>query len=263
MPRRAILVLTLLAFVLGFVSVRAAEPSWAIASYSPDGVTCTPCHATTPAPEPKSPQVSKPSAPPATPGATKTPSVPQPKPLPGGVKATLNIDGQTRTVEGVNVRGRMLIPAEIIPDLLGSELVSETGKNSVAFKHQSITVEFVAGKKTFTLNGREKNLDVAPTIMNGHLLIPLRTLVEAVGGQVQWSKGNVIAILGVPRASGSVAGKSWFKTSRGYIYTDAGQGTGPVPVQTSSGVIYMDIGKGIGMFPVQTSSGLLYLQKSN
>ena len=45
------------------------------------------------------------------------------------------------------------------------------------------------GKKSATVNGKEVVLDVAPFIVNGRTLVPIRFISETFGAQVNWD-GN-------------------------------------------------------------------------
>ncbi|GBF34106.1 hypothetical protein DCCM_3218 [Desulfocucumis palustris] len=44
------------------------------------------------------------------------------------------------------------------------------------------------GKTTYTVDGREKELDVAPYAKNGRTYIPVRYLAQALGAKVQWDE---------------------------------------------------------------------------
>jgi hypothetical protein len=52
-------------------------------------------------------------------------------------------------------------------------------------KKQSILVLQI-GKPTFTINGTSKTLDSPPVIKNGRTLVPIRAIIEALGGTVAW-----------------------------------------------------------------------------
>jgi hypothetical protein len=41
-------------------------------------------------------------------------------------------------------------------------------------------------KPTFTINGEQKTLDSPPVIKNSRTLLPIRPVVEALGGTVSW-----------------------------------------------------------------------------
>jgi hypothetical protein len=43
-------------------------------------------------------------------------------------------------------------------------------------------------KSTFTVDGTSKTLDSPPVIRNGRTLVPIRVIIEALGGTVAWDK---------------------------------------------------------------------------
>jgi hypothetical protein len=56
-----------------------------------------------------------------------------------------------------------------------------------ATKTPKTVVVLQIGKSTFTVNGRSSALDSPPVIMNSRTLVPLRVLIETLGGRVVWS----------------------------------------------------------------------------
>lgn len=46
------------------------------------------------------------------------------------------------------------------------------------------------GQKSATVNGVDKTLDVAPVIVDGRTLVPLRFIAEALGAKVEWDGGE-------------------------------------------------------------------------
>ena len=52
-------------------------------------------------------------------------------------------------------------------------------------KKQTVLILHI-GKPTFTMNGTSKTLDSPPVIKNGRTLVPIRTIIEALGGTVSW-----------------------------------------------------------------------------
>src|SRR5450830_1067881 len=52
-------------------------------------------------------------------------------------------------------------------------------------KEQTVLVLHI-GKSTFTMNGTSKTLDSPPVIKNGRTLVPIRAIIEALGGTVGW-----------------------------------------------------------------------------
>ncbi|WP_018963631.1 S8 family serine peptidase [Coprothermobacter platensis] len=51
-------------------------------------------------------------------------------------------------------------------------------------------IELVVGKQQFQVNDQTKTLDAPPVIKNSRTLLPIRAVVEAMGGQVQWDAKN-------------------------------------------------------------------------
>ena len=50
----------------------------------------------------------------------------------------------------------------------------------------TITIILQIGSSTFTVNGETRTLDSPPIIKNGRTLVPIRAIVEAMGGSVSW-----------------------------------------------------------------------------
>jgi len=50
----------------------------------------------------------------------------------------------------------------------------------------TITLILQIGSSTFTVNGETRALDSPPIIKNGRTLVPIRAIVEAMGGSVSW-----------------------------------------------------------------------------
>jgi sugar lactone lactonase YvrE len=53
----------------------------------------------------------------------------------------------------------------------------------------STVIVLKIGSSTFTVNGTEKTLDSPPIIKNGRTLVPIRAIVEEIGGSISWD-GN-------------------------------------------------------------------------
>lgn len=51
---------------------------------------------------------------------------------------------------------------------------------------EQIVIVLQIGKSTFTVNGSEKDLDSPPIIKNGRTLLPIRAIIESLGGTVEW-----------------------------------------------------------------------------
>jgi len=58
---------------------------------------------------------------------------------------------------------------------------------SALFEKQSTIIILQIGSKNFTVNGEARTLDSPPVIKNSRTLLPIRAVVEALGGTVSWS----------------------------------------------------------------------------
>lgn len=92
--------------------------------------------------------------------------------------------------------GRVLVPVRGVFELLVQSdnkaenfVVSWDEKTStVTIKNKWYTVTAKAGDSTFTANGKTIKPDVAPQIINGRFMLPLRAISEAVDTTVEWDE---------------------------------------------------------------------------
>ena len=99
------------------------------------------------------------------------------------------VDGQQLEfdVPPTSENGRTLVPMRYIFEALGAkvEWVQQESK-AVAVKGD-ITVEIAVGKNVMLRNSKEITLDVAPKIVDGRTLVPVRAISEAFEAQVDWN----------------------------------------------------------------------------
>lgn len=107
--------------------------------------------------------------------------------------------------------GRMLVPLRQIAEALGYSVVWEpdaqaivlTGKN---LKGEDTNIQMNVGLPQAYVNSRSIPLDAAPKIINGHTMIPLRFISEAMGCFVKYQSnayGANIYITDYPLLDGS------------------------------------------------------------
>jgi photosystem II stability/assembly factor-like uncharacterized protein len=81
----------------------------------------------------------------------------------------------------------------IAVDPINSQIIYAGTEGTGAFKLipnlQTIIITLQIGSTTFTVNGSSRPLDSPPIIKNGRTLLPIRPVVEALGGSVSWD-GN-------------------------------------------------------------------------
>ena len=65
-------------------------------------------------------------------------------------------------------------------------------------KNNKFTLTMQIGNPVMTVNGEEKNIDengTVPVVLNGRTLVPIRAIIEAMGGDVKWDGETSTAVL--------------------------------------------------------------------
>ena len=101
----------------------------------------------------------------------------------------VELDGEViRFDQGaVSVNGRTLVPMRKIFEELESTVQWTAKTKTITANRGTKKITLVVGSKTATVNGQKITLDVAPQIINGRTLVPLRFISEALGAKVDWN----------------------------------------------------------------------------
>ncbi len=100
------------------------------------------------------------------------------------------IDPANHAVQPVNVSDRLLVPIRFIAESFGAEVSWSDPVATV--KLGSDVVEITKDSKTIKINGADKEIDVAATILNDRTMVPLRAVAEALGKEVNYYNGLVV-----------------------------------------------------------------------
>jgi hypothetical protein len=87
----------------------------------------------------------------------------------------------------VILNGRTILPIRAIAEELGGTVSWDANQSKVTINLNSKTLELWIGRNATLVNGSEVQTDVAPQIMNGRTMIPLRYVVENLGYDVAWN----------------------------------------------------------------------------
>ena len=117
------------------------------------------------------------------------------------------INGVKRDINGdyklVKYQTHMMVPVKLISDL-ASEIVegSDTWETvwhaqkpkevQLTNKKLSKTIQFTANRKTMLINNKSKAMDVAPQMVDGKLVLPLRSVAEALGTRADWLNDLIV-----------------------------------------------------------------------
>lgn len=118
-------------------------------------------------------------------GATMAqPNVPKGKPV-----VTVSVDGTEIKFDDVQpqaVAGRMMVPVRGVFEALGIYVEYAYALRTITARKGNEDVELRIGEKVAHKNGAEIMLDVAPLLMKNHAMVPLRFIVETLGGRVDF-----------------------------------------------------------------------------
>ena len=94
-----------------------------------------------------------------------------------GVQRQITMDVAPRTQNG-----RTMMPIRFVADVLGVDVAYDNSAKSASFIYADATVVLVSGQKTMTVNGQTVELQTAPLLVNGRVLLPLRDIQQAFAG---------------------------------------------------------------------------------
>ncbi|HEX6987842.1 MAG TPA: N-acetylmuramoyl-L-alanine amidase family protein [Bacillota bacterium] len=82
--------------------------------------------------------------------------------------------------------GRTMVPIRVVSENLGAQVGWDAATRSVTIHRGQRTVLLAVGRTEAMIDQRAVALDVAPVILGGRTLVPLRFVGEALGAQVAW-----------------------------------------------------------------------------
>jgi len=98
--------------------------------------------------------------------------------------------------------GRVLVPFRAIFEGLGATVGWTEATNTVTGARGTSRVSLVIGSRNAVVNGQARTLDVAPSIVNGRTLVPLRFVSEALGATVNWVERHQTVVVRNPVPAG-------------------------------------------------------------
>ena len=100
------------------------------------------------------------------------------------------LDGEPMTLQVAPVMraGRVLVPFRALFEAFGAEVGWQEATSTVTGRLGETTISLVLGRNVAVVNGRNINLDVAPLVITGRTLVPLRFVAENLGADVTWEE---------------------------------------------------------------------------
>ena len=102
------------------------------------------------------------------------------------LSVTLNGKNIVFDVEPRQENGRLLVPLRAIAEGLGAKVDWNNTPPTVVISRGNNAITLQPGLKKALKNNKEFNLETAPQMVNGRILVPVRFVSEALGAQVNW-----------------------------------------------------------------------------
>lgn len=108
----------------------------------------------------------------------------------GGIKVMVNGELVQFDVQPQLINDRTMVPLRAIFEQLGARVDWNSDTRTVTATKDDIVVKSTIGNKTMYINGEQKTMDVAPAVIDGRTLVPVRFVAEAFDCYVEWDGGS-------------------------------------------------------------------------
>ncbi len=93
------------------------------------------------------------------------------------------------------INSRTMVPVRAIFEELGADVEWDNATRTVIAMKDGVIITATIGSKKIYIDGKERLMDVAPTIVGGRTLVPARFVAEALGCDVQWDGARYEVII--------------------------------------------------------------------
>ena len=93
------------------------------------------------------------------------------------------------------VSARTMVPIRAIVEAMGGTVEWDNSTQQITLKANGNTVNMWVGKKSITVNGEERQIDVAPLIENERTYVPVRFSAENLNAKVDWINSTKEAVI--------------------------------------------------------------------
>jgi thiosulfate/3-mercaptopyruvate sulfurtransferase len=102
------------------------------------------------------------------------------------------IDGKPMAPEVAPVKrdGRVLVPFRALFEAFDAEVGWHEATRTVTGRRGDTVISLNIGRNVAVVDGRNVNLDVAPIVIGGRTLVPLRFVSENLGAEVSWNEAT-------------------------------------------------------------------------
>lgn len=104
-------------------------------------------------------------------------------------------DDNDHKVTPVIRQGTTLLPIAPIISQLGGKTTWSSSERKVTISLNENTIELWIDQNTALVNGESKKFTVAPTVINGRTMVPVRFVTENLGADVKWYKESQMVVI--------------------------------------------------------------------
>ncbi len=175
------------------------------------------------------------------------------------IKLVINGE-QIKNAVPIQQNGTTLVPIRVVSQYLGAEV---SWKNPViTLSKNDKLIKLTVGSKIAIVNGQKVALDVAPIVMDGTTMVPLRFVAENLSAQANWDKSTLTVMITANPTAAVKENNQQAGTSVTSNLTLLGQGkidTLPYKMGTSIDLITQELGQG----KIETYQGVRLHEYSN
>lgn len=109
---------------------------------------------------------------------------------------SMNVNGAEKAIDGgagtvpVVKNGRTLVPVRAIVEEMGGTVDWDAANNTAVLSYSGKTIKLVINSNIAYLNDIAETLDVAPVVMNGRTMLPIRFIAESFEFDVDWREAT-------------------------------------------------------------------------
>lgn len=93
------------------------------------------------------------------------------------------------------ISSRSMVPIRAIVEAMGGSVGWDSNTQQITLTANGNTVKMWVGKKAITVNGENREMDVAPIIQNGRTYVPVRFAAENLNAKVDWINSTREAVI--------------------------------------------------------------------
>jgi len=121
-------------------------------------------------------------------------------------KDTMIVNGQVAEIDPgrgtapLIENGRTLVPIRAIVEAMGGTAEWDAATSKVTISALNHNVEMQVGSKNIAVDGGTASMDIAPEIINGRTMLPIRFVTENIGCSVAWIASTQEVVIVYPLA---------------------------------------------------------------